>query len=81
MSSMAKQELLASLQDRYQTLPRSRRAGSSRRDRRSQEGVYGEDETVATSAGATDQGFTDLVNNLIGRLTAKASHRYGCPNP
>ena len=34
---------------------------------------YGEAETVATSDGATDQGFTDLVINLSGRRTAKAS--------
>ena len=36
---------------------------------------YGEDHTVAIPASAADQGFQDLVVNLITRLTAKEAPR------
>ena len=36
---------------------------------------YGEDDTVAITAGAADQEFKDLVTGLIGRLTDKIPPR------
>ena len=51
-------------------------AGTWGKDKRITGEVYcGEDDTMAIAAGAADQEFSDLVTNLIGRLTAKIPPR------